>query len=94
MVQRRYAMKLFGEQIRFVSRVIEARLSFADAGWDRDQLRDRISFARLYPRVVVSIVVSLLIIGIFGAVLVYSPDGKAGKLGAVLIGIVIGYWLR
>jgi hypothetical protein len=91
---RRRAMKLFSEHVRFVNNVVRARWSLVDAGSDRNRLQRKVALAQSYPGVVICMAISLVIVGISGAALIYSPDEQVTKWSAGFVGFVIGYWFR
>ncbi len=84
-------MRIFGQQIGFAIDVIKAAFRPVDAGSDAKR---RVELAAQSSRVVMQIVVSIVILGFGGHLLVTSSSDSVQKACVGFIGTVIGYWLR
>jgi hypothetical protein len=86
-------MTSFGNQLRYVASVLEARARPVDAGAGRVTAERKAELAAQYSRVVMQILVSAAILG-GGFLLLQSGDVAQQKFAAGFIGTVIGYWLK
>lgn len=82
---------LIGHQLAFFLRRYTARRRPVDAGGDAE---DRLRLAGEWAKVVMQVVVSLVVLVLGGWLLRGGVDAELHKVGAGLIGTVLGYWLR
>ncbi|GAA0370759.1 hypothetical protein GCM10009092_38840 [Bowmanella denitrificans] len=87
-------MKIFGHQLDYAAKVFDAHRRPVDCGADDTELKQRLSLAQGYSRVVMQILVSLIILAGCFAILWLSDDQSLQKGSFGLMGTVIGYWLR
>ena len=86
---------IFGQQLAFAAKVLEAHRNPLDFGPATDGPDSRVALAREYSRVVMQIIVSLAILSFSGYVLVHREYGETLQKAATgFIGTVVGYWLR
>lgn len=86
-------MTTFGNQVRYVASVFEARARPVDAGGGRVTAERRAELAGQYSRVVMQILVSAAVL-VGGFLLLTSGDVAQQKFATGFIGTVIGYWLK
>jgi hypothetical protein len=89
-------MKLLGTQFDYVAKVLAAR-RFAKASrpsLGKNAANDNAVLAQQYSRVIMQIVVSVL--GLIGSFFVIrsSNSEAAHKPAYVIVGTILGYWLR
>ncbi len=86
--------ELIGEQIRFVSKVIDAHRRPVDAGVSPKEATERGQLAILYTRVIMQAGISAAVVAVCLWIIATSSNETAQKGAFGLLGTVLGYWLR
>jgi hypothetical protein len=81
---------VFGDQVRYAAKVLDAHRNPFDAGPGED----RVALAKEYGRVVMQIVVSLVALATGVILLLKGSSQEVRELGSGFFGTVLGYWLR
>lgn len=87
-------MRIFGNQIDFVAKVIDAKLHPVDAGADDEELRLRLEYAQEYSALIMQVIVSFIILISCFYLIIIDSEQATQKGCFSLIGLVGGYWLR
>lgn len=88
------SQRLFGHQLDFVAKVVNAKRQPLDAGVDSTEAQQRAQLAQQYSRMIMQMLVSAAILALSTWLLVRDNNEQLHKAAFGFIGTVIGYWLR